>query len=208
MVRKIISIFFFAIISNTLWLIEIFYHGWEGKIWIKYHHISFYFIAILFTIWIIYIDGIKNRKKIFIDIIIYNITYFILLLIFSIVFIIIFDKWLIFAVTLKLNISPLNTIVLLLIFQIGIILLINLIFAKYEKVKINRRLFCIIIGSIPSIILFTIIISYFIIKLQLPFDGIIWFLDPIHWLKMGSIIFGFIIYECTYIVYLKNQNGA
>jgi hypothetical protein len=92
--------------------------------------------------------------------------------------------------------------------MILIITLFNIMIARYEKVKINRKLIFLIIGLIPSILLLTIIKSFIILKLKLPELIAIKLFDPIHWIKLGSIIFGFVIYECTYIVYLKNQNGA
>ena len=142
------------------------------------------------------------------DILIYNITYFIFLLLFSFIFMILFNRWTIFFLVLKFNIPPLVFVVFLVTLQIGIILLFNLILAKYEKIRINKKLFFLIIGLIPFILIFTIVSSFFILKLQLPVLKSIMLFDPIHWFKMGSIIFGFIMYECTYIVYLKNQNGA
>jgi hypothetical protein len=86
----------------------------------------------------------------------------------------------------------------------AVIFAFNIIVAKIEGHKRVKSIILVILLPIIMIPLTTIFVSYLISQLPfMPYHGL--YLDPIHWLKMGNIIFGFIIYECSYIAYLNKE---
>jgi hypothetical protein len=94
--------------------------------------------------------------------------------------------------------------ILIIIIQIVVIFVFNIIAAKVEGWKIAKNILLVILLPMIMIPLTTVFASYLLSQLPfLPYHGL--YLDPIHWLKMGNIIFGFIVYECSYIAYLNKK---
>jgi hypothetical protein len=214
-----LSIIIFAIISNIIWLIEILMHGWNGLLWLKYHHIAFYIIYGLFLVWLVFMNKNNGYKNISRKILFYSIIYITFMKLFIDTFYAIFNLFknsiiYIFVFILNLDIilgMEYIYITLIIIIQIAFILIFNIIIAKIEGQKIEKNIILIILFPIILIPLTTIFVSYLTSQLPvMPYHGL--YLEPIHWLKMGNIIFGFIIYECSYIAYLynnlKKQNGT
>ena len=90
------------------------------------------------------------------------------------------------------------------ILEIILIYVLNIIICLFETKKIILKDIIIMSLHIIVIPVLSIIISYIILSIIKQYDR--YCLEPIHWFKTGSIIFGFIIYECSYIYYIKNRN--
>jgi hypothetical protein len=203
-----VLIILLAVISNAIWLIEITKNGWEGLKWIEYHHAAFCFICILFIIWLVLLNKHNGFKCIFLKIICYSIIFISFVIVFIDTFYALFNPFksiivLLLIIKFRLNILleniPIYYITIIMI-QIVIILFYNLIIAKIEKNKITKHILLVILLPtiiIPIIALFT---SYLVTMLPIIPQK---YIDPIHWLKLGTIIFSFIIYECSYIAYLN-----
>jgi hypothetical protein len=210
-INTTITIVVLGFISNIIWLIEILLHGWEGLIWLKYSHVAFYIIYVLFIFWLIIINKRNKIKTILFKIVCYSFIYLIFMKIFIDTFYAhfnIFRSFIIYVLVFNLHIMILDNIytyhILIIFIQILLLFCFNIIITKIEKNKINKNIILLILVPIITIPLTTVLASFIISRLSImPYHGL--YLDPIHWLKMGNIIFGFIIYECTYIAYL-NKN--
>ena len=205
-----ISIFLFAVLSNIIWLIELLNHGWEGLIWLKYKHIAFYIISGLFICWLLFINRKTGLKNILYKSIAYGFVYLLFMLVFSDTFYALFNllgsyltKFLVYV--LNFPISEENEILyygLIVLIQMAFIFAFNILIAKIEKQRINVLLILCTILIIP---LATKLAAYLVIVIfNIPIYDL--FLDPIHWLKTGAVIFGFIIYECSYIAFLNKRS--
>ncbi|MDR0320127.1 MAG: hypothetical protein LBI28_01355 [Treponema sp.] len=219
--RIVFSIIIFAFVSNIIWLIEVLIQGWSGLLWLKYTHIAFYIIYGLFIVWLVFIkksSGLEGIKKIAVKILCYSLLYVTFMKIFMDTFYALFNpfkSFMIYILVFKLNLSIIfenyyAVYILIIIIQIAIIFIFNIVVAKIERQKIEKDIILFILLPIIAIPLTTVFVSYLISQLPImPYHGL--YLEPIHWLKMGNIIFGFIIYECSYIAYLnkkaKEQNG-
>jgi hypothetical protein len=204
----IFSIFILAIISNSIWLIELFnYGGWRGLEWIKNFHYSLCIIPFLFIIWLCLIS--------------YSLKVKIRPILYSIIYVIFFYLSInIFYIQMNDGPSALFTLMyysqyfpdfivrnyyyVCTILEIILIYILNIIICLFETKKLNLRDVIIISLHIIIIPIFSIIISYIILSIIKQNDR--YCLEPIHWFKTGSIIFGFIIYECSYIYYMKCKN--
>jgi hypothetical protein len=205
--KYIVSIFVLAALSTFIWIIELFYHGWGGLKWISYFHYSLCIIPFLFIIWLFYISFNLKVKT-------HPIFYSIIYIVFFIFSYIIFYVQMISgptALSLLLlfpdNINIFQYLIqyifyICIILEIIIIYIINIIICLYEKRKINKKDIFIIALHIIIVPIMSIIISLIIL---LPINYARYCFDPIHWFKTGSIIFSFIIYECSYIYYIKNK---
>jgi hypothetical protein len=203
---KSVSIIILAFLSNTIWLIEVLINGWDGLIWIKYKHIAFYIIFGLFICWLIFINMKNGIRIILFKLGVYIAIYLLFMLIFTNTFYALFNafrSYLMHIIVFNLNFTLFleNDYLfygIIILIKVLFILLFNIIIAKIEKQKINIVM---ILGTILIIPFTTIMVSYLIPH----FTTVPLYLDPIHWLKTGSIIFGFIIYECSYIAYLYDK---
>jgi hypothetical protein len=213
--RIALSIIIFAFISNMIWLIEVLIHGWDGLLWLKYNHVAFYIIYGLFIAWLVFINKNSGLKKIAIKTACYSVIYIIFMIIFVDTFYALFNLFRSFMVHQLVFVFNLIGIleyeyvfkILIIIIQIVVIFVFNIIVAKVEGRKIVKNILLVILLPIIMIPLTTVFVSYLLSQLPfMPYHGL--YLDPIHWLKMGNIIFGFIVYECSYIAYLnKESNG-
>jgi hypothetical protein len=86
----------------------------------------------------------------------------------------------------------------------------NIIFARFEKKKLSKRNFWILFFSTILIPVISVILTILIFSQSYLFpepqpnsfnEG----LEPVHWLKSGSLIFTFIIYEGVYYLWLKGK---
>jgi hypothetical protein len=201
---KSISIILLAFLSTIIWLIEILLNGWEGLIWLKYKHIAFYIIFCFFLCWLVFINKKNGLKNIVYKLVVYGLIYLFFMLIFIDTFYALFNPFksnLVHILVFKLNMAFIFNYILVFFIQILFIFIFNIIIAKIEKQRIN----VILILSTILIIPFTAIALLFILThlFSLPIYSL--HFDPIHWLKSGSIIFGLIIYECSYIAYLNKS---
>jgi hypothetical protein len=206
----VFSIFILAVLSNSIWLIELFiYGGWGGLEWISNLHYSLYVIPVLFIIWLYYICfRLKVKIRPILYIIIYALFFYVSLNIFYI----------------QMNDGPGALFTLLYysqyfphfivntyyyvctILEIILIYILNIIICLFETKKLIFKDIIIISLHVIIIPVLSIIISYIILSIIKQYDR--YCLEPIHWFKTGSIIFGFVFYECSYIYYIKNKKGA
>jgi hypothetical protein len=210
--RIVFSIIIFAFISNIVWLIEVLMRGWDGLLWLKYNHAAFYIIYGLFIVWLLFINKNSGLKKIAVKIVCYSIIYIVSMKIFIDTFYALFNLFRSFIVHQLVFVFNLIGIleyeygfkILIIIIQIVVIFIFNIIVARIEGQKRVKSIILVILLPIIMIPLTTVFVSYLISQLPfMPYHGL--YLDPIHWLKMGNIIFGFIIYECSYIAYLNKE---
>jgi len=197
-----------AILSNSIWLIELYnYGGWRGLEWISNFHYSLYIIPFLFIIWLFFIS---YSLKVKIYPVLYGIIYIIFFYISMRIFKVQMSEGIAFFFTLWYysqyfpNFFLKNYFYVCIILEIILMYVLNIIICLIETKKIILK--DIIIMSLHVIIIpfFSIFISYIILLLLKQYDK--YCLEPIHWFKTGSIIFGFIIYECSYIYYIKCNN--
>jgi hypothetical protein len=210
--KTFFSILALAVISNLIWLIEVVIRGWKGLYWLEYIHIAIFMVGILFLCWLVFINRENKNDENKKDILFYGILY----ALFSVTYITILKltfghvkinnnwNWIFFDI-------PKNFVhyIIFMIVQMSVIFALNIIIAKYEKVTINAKivflnLCTMIIIPICSFFSSVIISDDKIKHISTIFDLVdAFYYDPIDWVKLGSIIFGFVIYECSYIAYLK-----
>jgi len=223
------SIIILAVIASIVWFLEITFRGWRGLYWLEYFHIAVVVIGLLFLYWLVYINKINNNGKLKNDVMFYVITYTVFLVIFAILLKLTFShvrgKYGLFYDVSKYWLHYAVYIIL----QICLIFAANIVITKYEKVKIDIKLICLNLFSMIIIPIFTFLASfvslcdriiyisnifdyirlilyeliYKIFHIEFNHNAAVYadFLDPIDWIKMGSIIFGFVIYECLYIAF-------
>jgi hypothetical protein len=217
--KTVFSIILLAVIANILWLSEILLRGegWRGLYWLKYIHIAPFLIGILFLWWLIIIDQINKNEKNIKDIVFYGITYTLFLLITVNLFKLMYgnlkvnNDWGWIFRELRENMAH---YIFIIIIQMCVIFGINIIITKYEKIKITAKTVCLNIFSMIIIPLYAFLTSFVILNRKITFlieelslynpIRAVYF-DPIDWIKLGSMIFGFTVYECFYIAYLKNS---
>jgi hypothetical protein len=114
------------------------------------------------------------------------------------------------------------------VLQVSIIFIFNILVVKYEKIVVTAKIICLNIFLMIIIPVYTFLSSYIVLNSDINnmFDGLLMLLylnsttvsyfeyldsirasyfDPIDWVKLGNIIFGFVIYECLFIVYIKQN---
>jgi hypothetical protein len=201
-----ISIILLAGISNIIWVVEVLIRGWGGLYWLEYIHIAFFIIGILFLIWIVVISNNEKHIK---NIIFYGVLY--TLFLFTFIFLLkltyghikINNDW---GWIFRESRENLTHYIFNFILQIATIFLINNIIIKYEKVIISLKIICINLFLMIIIPVYTFLSSFVILNLNIgyPYLNAVYF-DPIDWIKLGNIIFGFVIYECLFIAYIKQK---
>jgi hypothetical protein len=212
--RIFYSILILAAITNMSWLLEVLVRGWRGLYWLEYTHIAIFIIGVLFLCWLIFINKENKNEKNKKDILFYGTLY----ALFSVIFIIILkltfghvkinNAW-----TWIFSDIPDNFVhyVLCILLQMFIMCAINILIAKYEKIKISVGIVCLIICSMIIIPIFTFLASFIILNDRImhlfTIFGLAYafYFDPIDWIKLGTIIFVFVLYECFYIAYCKKR---
>ena len=210
----VFSILAFAAISQKIWIYEIIKRDWTGLIWLNYFHIAFVIIYALFIAWLSYMEyHVKNKIK----------TAIVHLLFYSFIFIVFIKYttdnlfWAIISprgyvaeciyyfvpyINNKLNNGVYNDAVenyhiylgILIFLELLVILIINTGILFMERKKFSKKIIGIILLPIISIPIYTAMLT-----------SNYGLLDWEHWLKTGNIIFSVILYECTYIVYVKTK---
>ncbi|MCL2800356.1 MAG: hypothetical protein FWD28_01175 [Treponema sp.] len=208
--KYIFSIVILAFLSNLIWIIELLYHGWDGLTWLSYFHYALIIIPILFFLWLTYICYNLNVK---INILFYVVMYIIFFVVFRII---LFFQTIsgpsAIPVSLYFSDTDLAIAIIGKLFYIGIVLqcvliyIVNIIICLYEKKKITVKDIIIISSHIIIIPIVCVIVS-FIILFLLKLNYMRYTFEPIHWVKTGSIIFSFIIYECSFIYYIKKEKS-
>lgn len=217
--KMIFSIISLAGISNIIWIIEVLLRGWRGLYWLEYIHIAPFIIGILFFCWLIIINKMYKTKKHAVDILFYGILYVLFLLVFIKLFNLLFSH--VYArYGLRYSFSKYwKHYILIIMLQMCIIFIINSVIARYEKVVMCKKIICLNLFSMVIIPIYTFLSSFIILNSNISnmigeltfLSGLTFFginasyFDPVDWLKLGSIIFGLIIYECLYIAYLKQN---
>jgi hypothetical protein len=206
-----------AAISNIIWLIEVIIRGWEGLYWLEYIHIALFLIGILFLCWLVFLNRGNKAVEYKKDLLFYGTLYTIFVVVFITLLkltfghIIIHNDWDYIFYDIPENIVHYAIYTFL---QIFIIFTINIIIARYESVTINAKIVCLNLFSMIIIPIYTffsslIILDNNILYLFCIFGSVYaFYYDPIDWVKLGSIIFGFVIYECFYIAYLKEKHRS
>ena len=212
----IISIVALAVLSNLVWILEVLYNGWAGLKWVSIFHHSYYVIFILFIAWLLYISfDLKVKTHPIFYGFIYIGFFALSILLFTVQLSSGPSTLILFSFIMDsmedLSLLPLLVTIykfICMILEIGLIILLNSIIYKYETGKNNKHKFITIILPIIAIPVMSIILSFITMLListtiiNIPY--IKYCLEPIHWFKSGSIIFSFVIYECSYIYYVKN----
>lgn len=204
--KGIFSILILAVLSNTIWVIELLNYGWDSLKWISIFHYSLYIIPILFIIWLFYISF---SLKVKVHPIIYSIIYIIFFYLSIKIFYVQMNDGpgALFFLMYLLDYFPYfivkNYYYVCILLEIILIYILNIIICLYETKKLIFK--DIIIMSLHIIIIpvLSIIVSYIILFILRKYDR--YCLEPIHWFKTGSIIYSFITYECSYIYYIKNK---
>jgi hypothetical protein len=211
------SILLLAGISNLTWLLEIIIRGWKGLYWLEYIHIAIFIIGILFLRWLVFINKENKNEKNLKDFLFYGTLYalfsiiFILVLKFTFGHVKINNGWYWIRSDIPKNLVH---YILCIVLQMFIICVINIIIAKYEKIPISAKIVCLNICSMIIIPIYTFLASFILLN-----DRIIYtfdvldlsravYIDPVDLVKLGNIIFGYVIYECFYIAYLKRLNSS
>ncbi len=208
------SLLIFAFLTTVIWEIEVFLiTGWAGMAWLDDWLYSMAIIPILSLLWLIWI----NRKiQIFKHLIAYPILLFTYLIYFSFYLLVISEEINYPAASVLFSTEidyPLSYMIFgyLFLFTFPVITTLwNFIFARFENRKLSKRniwmlFFSTILIPVISVILTILIFtqSYLFPKPQPNSfnEG----LEPVHWLKSGSLIFTFIIYEGVYYLWLKGK---
>jgi hypothetical protein len=210
--KTFFSILALAVISNLVWFVEVVIRGWKGLYWLEYIHIAIFIIGILFLCWLVFLNKENKNDKNKKDILFYGTVYALFLIIYIAMLKLTFGhvkinnnwNWIFYDI-------PKNLVhyVIFIVLQMFIIFAINIVIAKYEKVRINIKIVCLNLCSMIIIPIYTFFLSVIIlddkiIHIFTIFDLVsAFYYDPVDWVKLGSIIFGFVIYECSYIAYLK-----
>jgi hypothetical protein len=194
----ILSILIFAVFSNLVWLFEVLIKDWTGLIWLNYFHVSLVIILLFYNIWLLVINKLTKIES---HNLFYNIVYIVFFILSTLIFLSLFKDY------NKPDFINVYTF-LLIILEFFIIILSNIIISRKEKINLSKKLFKIIIIPIiiipaVSILINSIIEFYNIPNEYWPNEGMK--NDPIHWIKTGGIIFAFILYECAFICYIKNN---
>jgi hypothetical protein len=202
--RIVFSILFLATISQKIWIYEIIKRDWTGLIWLKYFHIAFVVIYLLFIIWLLYMEyHVKNKIK---TIIIHLLFYSVILAVFIkyttdnlfwAIYVNSHFSGLIFNLVYKITTEDYKYylyIGIIIFLEIIVIFSINMGIMLVEKKIFSKKIIGIILLPILFIPIYTSILTR---------DYVI--LDWEHWLKTGNIIFSVILYECTYIAYIKTK---
>jgi hypothetical protein len=218
--RKIIfSVILLAGTANLVWVIEVIARGWRGLYWLEYIHAALFVIGILFLCWLVIINRnntVNNHKR---DMLFYGTLYTLLLLIFIVLFKILFknvyDQY-----GLRYSFSKYwPRYIFIIAVQVSIIVIFNILVLKYEKAVISTKIVCLAVFSMILIPVYTFLSSYIVLNgnIENIFDSLSislnWdfirasYFDPIDWIKLGNIIFGFVIYECLFIAYIKQNDN-
>jgi hypothetical protein len=194
------SILFLATISQKVWIFEVIKRDWTGLVWLSYFHIAFIVIYALFIIWLLYMEYyVKNKIK---TIIIHLLFYSVILVVFikyttdnlfRAIYPFMFFSRLI-SILLHITTEYYIYLGIIIFLEIIVIFLINTGIMLVEKKKFTKKIIWIILLPILFIPIYTAILTRNY--------GI---LDWEHWLKTGNIIFSVILYECTYISYIKTK---
>jgi hypothetical protein len=209
--KIIFSVILLATITNLFWIIEILVRGWRGLYWLTYIHTALFITGIMFLFWLVFINKNNNANNYKIDITFYGVLYTLFLLIFIVLFKILFKNvydhdgldysfskyWMHYSFIIFL--------------QITIIFAFNILVIRHEKIIINTKIICFNIFSMIIIPIYTFMSSYIVLNpiitemLEIPYWGFRGgsYFDPINWIKLGNIIFGFVTYECLFITYIK-----
>jgi len=202
-----------AILSNSIWLIELYnYGGWRGLEWISNFHYSLYIIPFLFIIWLFFIS---YSLKVKIYPVLYGIIYIIFFYISMRIFRVLMSEGMAAFFTFMYYAQYLPSFILKnvyiyyifwILLEIILIYILNIIICLFETRKIILKDIIIISLHIIIIPVLLVVTSYIILSIIKQYDR--YCLEPIHWFKTGSIISGYIIYECSYIYYIKNKKRA
>jgi hypothetical protein len=215
--KNIFAVVLLAVIANLTWFIEVLLRGWDGLYWLEYIHISLFIIGIMFLYWLTIINKNSKINNYKMDIIFYGILYALFLIIFILLFKFLFknvyDNYGLIYSFSKHWIHYISIIFL----QTAIIFTFNILVIKHEKSVINVKIACLNVFLIIIIPAYTFMSSFIILDhyitnmldeltnlLYLYFKSESYF-DPISWIKSGNIIFGFVIYECLFIAYIKQN---
>lgn len=195
------SILFFAIISQQIWIQETIRKDWTGLIWLTYFHVAFVIIYLLFMIWIAFLEyHTKTKIKVAIVRLIFYSIIFIGFLIYAIdnLFLAIYGigyfPQFVRDITRRMNVGYYVYLSIIIFFALMLIFVINIIIIFAERKIFQMKIIRTIFIPIIFVPIYTALLtrSY----------GL---LDWEHWLKTGNIIFSVILYECTYIAFVKTK---
>lgn len=204
--KNILHLFFLALICMGLWVGEIIIRDWTGLEWLNYFHWAIVIIVALICIWTIKTNGIFVARKYLYFYPLWIIAYIAYLIILISTYPTDFRYY---SMVRGAASSATMHYIPLIFFPIYIFLL-NLWAARIEHRKLSLSNKITLIFSsllIPSLsILFAMLLftqSY--LFPPTPPDPIQNGLEPIHWLKSGSLIFAVIFYEGVYFLWIKEK---
>lgn len=208
--KLIFKLLILATICMFIWLGELFIVGWDGLKWLDYFHCAWLIIALILFQLVVREDGDNTSNRHLIG---YPALIFAYMISISIILLILSDR----HVSSNWNRIVTHSVVTA-YSQLGIIVLgfgfitflFNLIVARMEKVRLSIRqkiiLFlspCLIplICSLVTVVLFSQSYIFSRYTIRPVIDG----LQPIHWIKSGSYLFAFILYEGYFYLWLKGK---
>jgi hypothetical protein len=206
------NLLIFAFFVTLIWVIEVYLiSGWAGMAWQDDWLYSMAIIPVLSLIWVIWI----NRKiQIFKHLIAYPILLFTYLSYFAIYLLVILEEINYPSASVLFSteiVYPLIYIVLgyLFLFTFPVITTLwNIIFARFENKKLSKRNLWMLFFSTFLIPVISVVLTILVFSQSYLFP------EPhpkpfieslVHWLKSGSLIFTFIIYEGVYYLWLKGK---
>jgi hypothetical protein len=208
--KSIFKLLILSTLCMLIWLGEVLIRGWVGLLWLNYFHLAWLIIGLILLLLVIRVEGkIKPLRHLFG----YPALVFAYMIPIIIICLVLYDRhsgtvWnrmLDHSVILAYSLMTIPFVVF------GITsFLCNIIVARMEKVKLSIKHKVImffsaylipVVCSIVTIIIFSQ--SYIFSKYNIrPFkEG----LELIHWIKSGSYLFAFILYEGYYYLWLKGR---
>ena len=210
-IKQILQLLLMATICMLIWLFEILLRDWRGLQWMNYFHIAWLIIPTIIFIWVVRIEGDMVARKHFF---IYPLMIFIYFILMSIICTSIWEG--IEKVNYRLfrnNYSRFEIYLLYTIpvFLYGFITFIgNLIVARVEKKSLSLKSKLVLFFSPYLIPLICLLVTMFLFTQKYLFpvtslspmkEG----LDILHWIKSGSFIFAYVMYEGSYYLWLKGR---
>ena len=204
--KKIIWLAALALFCMGFWVGEILVRNWMGLEWLNYFHWSMLIVPIMVIIWIIKLNGKLEQKKHFLyyPLIGALYTFFTLILVASYPTDFRYNSMVRGAAS-----SEIGHYLPLILFP-AVIFLLNLWVARIEHRKLSlpnkiALFFSSLIIPALSILLAMLLFTQSYLFPSTPPDPIRNGMEPIHWLKSGSLIFAVIIYEGAYFLWLKGK---
>jgi hypothetical protein len=210
-IKQISWLFFLATICMLLWFSEIIIRDWQGLKWMNYFHIAWLVIPTFLLVWIVAIEGgMSGRKHFFI----YPIMIFIYFILMAAICTSIWEG--VDTVNYRLRLNHYSELTIWSLYTIpaglfGLITFIgNLIVARVERKALSAKNKLVLFSTPYLIPIICVVLTMMLFTQKYLFpkpqpSPMIEGLDILHWIKSGSFIFAYIMYEGFYYLWLKGK---